>query len=95
MAPDRCSCAARRRRARLGWALAPWIALAALPKCPLCIVAYLSAIGISAGIAVPVASAALSVARIAAVVALAAVAVAVVRMACRAHRPALAGPIGR
>lgn len=93
MAPDRPCCAARprRRRARLAWTLVPWIALATLPKCPLCIVAYLSAIGIGAGIAGPLASVALP----AAVVALAVIAVAVVRMARRARRPALAGPIGR
>jgi hypothetical protein len=88
MAPDRCGCAAgSRRRARLAWTLVPWIALAALPKCPLCIVAYLSAIGIGAGIAAPLASAALPVARVAAMLALAVVAVAVVRAARRArHR---------
>ena len=91
MAPDRC-CAAgpRRRRAGLAWALAPWVALAALPKCPLCIVAYLSAIGIGAGIAAPLASVAFPAARIAAVVALAVVAVAVVRAARRARGAALA-----
>jgi hypothetical protein len=89
MAPDRCCCAAPRRRARLGWALAPWIALAALPKCPLCIVAYLSAIGVGAGVAAPLAGALIPIARVAAVVALAAVAVAVVRMARRARHRAL------
>lgn len=90
MAPDRC-CAAgpRPRRTRLAWAAAPWIALAALPKCPLCIVAYLSAIGIGAGIAAPLATAALPAARAAAVVALATVAVAVVRAARRARHRAL------
>ena len=89
MAPDRCCSAAgpRRRRAGLAWALAPWIALAALPKCPLCIVAYLSAIGIGAGIAAPLASALIPIARVAAVVALVAVAVTVVCAARRArHR---------
>ncbi|HEX3482794.1 MAG TPA: hypothetical protein VHT91_47620 [Kofleriaceae bacterium] len=91
MAPDRCCGAAgpRRRRARLAWTVVPWIALAALPKCPLCIVAYLCAIGVSAGIAAPLASAALPAARVAAVVALAAVAVAVVRAARRARHRSL------
>lgn len=91
MAPDRGCCAGPRRRpVGLAWALAPWLALAALPKCPLCIVAYLSAIGIGAGIAAPLASVALPAARVAAVVASAAVAVAVVRAARRARGAALA-----
>jgi len=95
MAPDRrcCAAGARPRRARLAWALAPWIALAALPKCPLCIVAYLSAIGIGAGIAAPFAGAMLPIARVAAVMSLAVIAlwgVHAVRRACRAE---LAGEI--
>jgi hypothetical protein len=90
MAPDRCGCTGRgRRRARLAWALAPWLALAALPKCPLCIVAYLCAIGVSAGVAAPLAGALIPIARIAAVVALAAVAGAAVRGARRARHRAL------
>ena len=94
MPPDRCGCATGpRRRARLAWTLAPWIALAALPKCPLCIVAYLCAIGVSAGVAAPLASAALPIVRVAAVVALAAVVVAVVR-AVRCARPRGLGVCG-
>jgi hypothetical protein len=90
MAPDPCCCrAAPRRRARLAWTLAPWIALAALPKCPLCIVAYLSAIGIGAGIAAPVASAVLPVARVAAVVSLAVIALWIAHAARRARGAAL------
>jgi hypothetical protein len=92
MAPDRCCCAgdSRPRRARLAWALAPWIALAALPKCPLCIVAYLSAIGIGAGVAAPLASAALPAARVAAVVALLAIAFWIAHGVRRARHAALA-----
>jgi hypothetical protein len=93
MAPDRSCCAARRRRARLGWALASWIALAALPKCPLCIVAYLSAIGIGAGIAAPLASIALPVARLAAVMSVAMIALSVARGVRRAHRVAVSRAI--
>lgn len=89
MAPE-CRCAAGpRRRARLAWSLAPAIALAVLPKCPLCVVAYLSAIGIGAGIAAPLAGVLVPVARVAAVAALVAIAVWAAR---RAHRAALAGP---
>jgi hypothetical protein len=94
MASDRCCSAGRRpRRARLAWAAAPWIALAALPKCPLCIVAYLSAIGVGAGIAAPLASAVLPAARAAAVVALVAVTLCVVHGVRRARRTALAVPL--
>jgi hypothetical protein len=90
MAPDRCSCAARpRRRARLAWTLAPWIALAALPKCPLCIVAYLSAIGIGAGIAAPLAGALIPIARVAAVVSVAAIALYAALAVRRARHRAL------
>ncbi len=94
MAPERCGCAAGRgrRRARLAWALAPWIVLAALPKCPLCIIAYLCAIGLSAGVAGPLAGAMLPLARVAAVMSLAALALCAVR---RIRRTALAGPIAR
>jgi hypothetical protein len=85
MAPDRCSCTGRgARRARLAWALAPWLAVAALPKCPLCIAAYLCAIGVSAGVAAPVAGAMVPVARIAAVLSIAAIALHAVRRARRA-----------
>jgi len=97
MAPDRCGCgaAARRRRAGLGWAVAPWIALAALPKCPLCIAAYLSAIGIGAGVAAPLASVVLPAARGAAVVAVVASALWVAHAIWRTRRAALAGPLPR
>jgi len=82
MAPDRCRCAGRGRPARLAWALAPWLALVALPKCPLCIAAYLCAIGIGAGVAAPLAGAVIPVARIAAaVLSLAALAIYAVRRA--------------
>src|ERR1051325_8023837 len=47
---------ALRRLARLLLAVAPAAALAMLPKCPLCLIAYLSAIGIGAS-AVPLAGA--------------------------------------
>ena len=90
MAPDRCCAAGRRRPARLAWALAPWIALAALPKCPLCIVAYLCAIGVSAGVAAPLASLALPAARIAAVISLAVIALWIAHAARRARGAALA-----
>lgn len=97
MAPDRCGCAgpAGRRRARLGWALAPWIALAALPKCPLCIVGYLAAIGIGAGIAAPLASVVLPVACGAAVVAVVASALWVAHAIHRARGAAPAGRFAR
>jgi hypothetical protein len=85
MAPDRCCRAApRRHRARLGWALAPWIALAALPKCPLCIAGYRAALGVGAGVAAPLASALLPVARAAVVLA----AVAGALWVAHAHRRA-------
>jgi hypothetical protein len=91
MAPDRCcgAAAARHRRAQLGWALAPWIALAALPKCPLCIVAYLSAIGLGAGVAAPLAGALLPIARAAAVLSVAVIALWAVHAVRRARRAAL------
>lgn len=90
MAPDRCSCTGRgRRRARLAWVVAPWIALAALPKCPLCIVAYLSAIGIGAGVAAPLAGAMIPIAGVAAVVSLAAIALWGAHAVRRARRAAL------
>jgi hypothetical protein len=97
MAPDRRCCAARPRRrpARLAWALAPWIALAALPKCPLCIVAYLCAIGVSAGVAAPLASAVLPAARVAAVVALAMSALWVAHAVRRARDASLAGSVAQ
>jgi predicted membrane-bound spermidine synthase len=88
MAPERCGCTGRgRRRARLAWALAPWLALAALPKCPLCIAAYLCAIGVGAGVAAPLAGAMLPLARLAAVLSLVALALYALR---RARRAALA-----
>jgi hypothetical protein len=87
MAPDRRCCAAgSRRRPQLAWALAPWLALAALPKCPLCIVAYLCALGVSAGVAAPLASAALPIARVAAVLSLAVIALWGIHAARRARR---------
>ncbi len=91
MAPDRgcCDAGRGRRPARLAWALAPWIALAALPKCPLCIVAYLCAIGVSAGVAGPLASAALPIARIAAALSLAAIALWAIHAVRRARHRAL------
>jgi hypothetical protein len=88
MAPERCGCTGRgRRRARLAWVLAPWLALAALPKCPLCIVAYLCAIGVGAGVAAPLAGAMIPIARIAAVVSAVALALYALR---RGRRAALA-----
>jgi hypothetical protein len=87
MAPDRCRCAGRGRRSRLAWAVAPWLALAALPKCPLCIAAYLCALGVGAGIAAPLAGALIPIARVAAVVSLVALALHALR---RARRAALA-----
>jgi hypothetical protein len=94
MASDRpcCGRGQRSRRTRLAWAAAPWIALAALPKCPLCIVAYLSAIGIGAGIAGPLASVALPIVRVAALASVVALTLWVAR---RARRPGLAGPVTR
>ena len=42
----------RRARARLPWlALLPAILYALVPKCPLCLVAYLSAFGVTVGMA--------------------------------------------
>ena len=92
MAPDRCCGVGgpRSRRARLAWVAAPWIALAALPKCPLCIVAYLSAIGIGASVATPLASAMIPIARVAAVVALLAIAFWIAHGVRRARHAALA-----
>lgn len=88
MAPERCGCTGRgRRRARLAWAVAPWLALAALPKCPLCIAAYLCAIGVGAGVAAPLAGAMIPIARLAAVVSAVALALYALR---RARRAALA-----
>ena len=66
MIADRCSCApgvvavraTSRVRARLAWlGLLPALAYALAPKCPLCLVAYLSAFGVTVGVA----SAALSI----------------------------------
>jgi hypothetical protein len=90
MAPEPCCAAAGtgRRRARLAWTVVPGVALAALPKCPLCLVAYLSAIGIGAGVATPLAHLVVPIVRVIAVVALAAVAVASVRVTRRARRAA-------
>ena len=45
MAPDCC------RRSRAGWTLVPALALAVAPKCPLCVAAYLSVIGLGTGVA--------------------------------------------
>ena len=39
------------RARRTGWALVPMIALAVLPKCPLCLAAYLSLLGLGTGVA--------------------------------------------
>lgn len=48
MAPDRC-CRRARSLARVTSLVAPWLALAALPKCPLCLAAALSVFGVSVG----------------------------------------------
>lgn len=57
MAPE-CGCAyarpATRTPVRVAWgALVPGLAAAVLPKCPLCLAAYLSVIGVSASAAAP------------------------------------------
>jgi hypothetical protein len=41
---------------KLGRAALSGLALALLPKCPLCLAAYLSVLGVSAGVAVPMAA---------------------------------------
>ena len=94
MAPDRCSCTGR-GRARLAWVVAPWIALAALPKCPLCIVAYLSAIGIGAGVAAPLAGSLIPIARVAAMMSLAVIVLWIGHAVRRARGAVLTGPIAR
>jgi len=38
-------------RARAGWALIAALALAVVPKCPLCLAAYLSVLGLGTGVA--------------------------------------------
>ncbi|HEX3765470.1 MAG TPA: hypothetical protein VHW23_42535 [Kofleriaceae bacterium] len=73
----------------------PGVALAVLPKCPLCVVAYLSAIGIGAGIASPLAGVLVPAARVAAVVALVAIALWAAHGLRRARRTALLGPAAR
>jgi hypothetical protein len=50
MARDAC-CAARRPAARVAVAALPCLAVALLPKCPLCLAAYLSFAGASVGAA--------------------------------------------
>jgi hypothetical protein len=81
MARDCCGVGPGRRRA--GWAVIPVAVLAVLPKCPLCLAAYLSAAGISAGLAAP----ALQLMRPACVVAALAIVALAVRRGRRA-RPA-------
>ncbi len=49
------SCSGARRT---GWAIVPVLALVALPKCPLCLAAYLSLLGLGAGVAGELAAAA-------------------------------------
>lgn len=50
MTPE-CCARRRPRRSRLSWAVVPGLALLAVPKCPLCLAAYLSIVGLGAGTA--------------------------------------------
>jgi hypothetical protein len=84
MAPD-CGCAGPRRAVPtvrgVSRVLVPALALALVPKCPLCLAAYLSVIGLTAGAAAPWLRVLQPVLAIAAVLTLGAV---VVRLARRA-----------
>ena len=81
-------CCARRaprpRPSRLSWsALVSGVALAFLPKCPLCLAAYLTVLGLGTGVAAPLAR---LLHPLTALVAVAVLALFVLRLARRAHR---------
>jgi hypothetical protein len=87
-APECCCAAPRRaslsRPSRLSWgALASGVALALLPKCPLCLAAYLTMLGLGTGAA---ASLAQVLHPLAALVAVLVLALFVVRLAQRTQR---------
>lgn len=98
MAPECCRAGGAARR--VGWAALPGLALLAVPKCPLCLAAYLSVV-VGTGAAAPLSRALHPLGVVAAVLAavLAVVAVAArlrrARGLCAGSRPRQAGGAGR
>jgi hypothetical protein len=80
------------RRARVPWAaLIPGLLLVVVPKCPLCLAAYLTVVGISAGAAAPLAGAIHPLIPLVGALGLALFVVQAARAICARHRRARAG----